>query len=304
MSDVITWIRTFVRVVEAGSFTSVADERNTSQPTISRQVAQLEDHLGSLLFQRSTRALTLTDDGQLFYDHALRTLESLSEAEAAVGRRSGAPSGKLRINCNSGLARLCIVPQMQGFMERYPEIEVEFVISDHQLDIVSERIDLAIHGGAVQDKSLISRRIGTLDLHVVAAPSYLEKHGRPSKPQDLSQHNCILFSEVPPVWTFQSPDGPLSIPVKGKISFNHTDAMREAVLFGFGIGFLPLWRLNGDVKTTSPLEILLPEWKAAPIPINVTYSSRRFLSPKVRLAIDYLAGEFDRNPMLSSRLDS
>jgi DNA-binding transcriptional LysR family regulator len=290
-----------VRVVETGSFTSVADERNTSQPTISRQIAQLEDHLGSLLFHRSTRALTLTDDGQVFYGHALRTLESLAETEASVGRRSGALAGKLRINCNSGLARLWVVPQIQTFMLRYPDIEVEFVISDHQLDIVSEGIDLAIHGGPVADKSLITRRIGTLDLHVVAAPSYIEKYGRPLRPEDLTQHECIVFSEVPPIWTFQGPDGPLSVPVRGKVRFNHTDAMREAVLLGFGVGFLPLWRLNSDTKKAMSLKILLPEWKAEPIPINVTYSSRRYLSPKVRLAIDFLAGEFDRNPMLSNR---
>jgi DNA-binding transcriptional LysR family regulator len=300
MSDVVTWMKTFVRVVEAGSFTSVAEERNTSQPTISRQVAQLEDHLGSLLFLRSTRALALTDDGRVFYSHALRTLESLTEAEGAVGRRKGKPAGTLRITCTSVLARLHIVPRLETFFSRYPEIDIEFLIADTQLDLVSEGIDLALRGGKVGDDSLIARRIGSIYRHVVATPSYLEKHGRPGTLDDLRAHDCILFSEVEPVWSFRGPDGPIAIPVKGRLRFNNTDSIREAVLRGLGIGFLPLWHLTGGIVEKGELEMLFPDQTAEPLPINAVYSSRRFLSPKVRAAIDFLAAEFELDPLLSS----
>jgi DNA-binding transcriptional LysR family regulator len=304
MSDVVTWMRTFVRVVEAGSFTAVAEERNTSQPTISRQIAQLEDHLGSLLFLRSTRALALTDDGDVFYNHALRTLETLTEAEMAVGRRKGKPSGTLRITCTSVLARLHIVPRLQRFLARYPEIEVEFMISDNQLDLVSEGIDIAIRGGKIGDDTLIARRLGNIYRHVVATPTYLDTHGRPETLEDLTRHECILFSNVEASWSFSNgkagSDGPVSIPVRGRLRFNNTDNMREAVLQGLGIGFLPLWHLTGDLIESHKLEILLPQFKAETLPINAVYPSRRHLAPKVRAAIDFLAAEFEVDPLLTS----
>jgi DNA-binding transcriptional LysR family regulator len=300
MSDIVTWIRTFVRVVEAGSFTSVAEERNTSQPTISRQIAQLEDHLGSLLFLRSTRALALTDDGQIFYGHALRTLEALGEAESAVGRRKGKPSGKLRITCTSVLSRLHIVPRLNRFMTRYPELEIEFLIGDSQLDLVAEGIDLAIRGGRVGDDSLIAKRIGSIYRQVVATPDYVEKHGRPQKLEDLSKHECIVFSGTGQTWNFITAHGQAVVPVSGKLQFNNTDSMREAVLHGLGIGFLPLWHLTGSMVESGKLEVLFPDIQAEPLPINAVYPSRRFLAPKVRAAIDFLSTEFDLDPLLSS----
>jgi DNA-binding transcriptional LysR family regulator len=304
MSDVVAWMRTFVRVVEAGSFTAVAEERNTSQPTISRQVAQLEDHLGSLLFLRSTRALALTDDGQVFYNHALRTLESLTEAEMAVGRRKGKPSGTLRITCTSVLARLHIVPRLERFLARYPEIEIEFMIGDSQLDLVAEGIDIAIRGGRIGDDTLIARRLGNIYRHVVATPAYLDKHGRPQTLEDLTRHECILFSGVESTWSFANGNadsgGPVAIPVHGRLRFNNTDSMREAVLRGLGIGFLPLWHLTGDLIESGKLEILLAHYKAETIPINAVYPSRRHLAPKVRAAIDFLVAEFEVDPLLTS----
>ena len=158
--DLLAPMRTFVRVVEAGSFTAVAAEQNTTQPTISRQVAALEEHLGARLLTRTTRALTLTDDGRAFYEHALRALEAVGEAENAVGRRQAKPTGTLRLAVPVVLGRRHIVPRLARFLARYPEVAIDLVMSDSFVDLVEQGIDLAMRVGEITDQSLVARKIG------------------------------------------------------------------------------------------------------------------------------------------------
>jgi len=194
--DLLAPMRTFVRVVETGSFTAVAREASTSQPTISRQIAALEAHLGARLLTRSTRALTPTQDGRAFYEHARRALEAVGEAENAVGRRRGRPSGTLKLSIPVVFGRLHVVPRLGRFLARYPELSIELAMGDGFADLVEQGIDLAIRVGVVQDQGLVARRIGTVRRLAVAAPSYLRRRGAPDSPAALASHDCIAYTRL------------------------------------------------------------------------------------------------------------
>ena len=189
--DLISGMRLFARVVETGGFSAVARETGTSQPTISRTVAALEAHLGVRLLNRSSRAVTLTDDGRQFYGLASSALEAVAEAEGCVGRRRGHPSGLLRLGTPVAFGRLHVAPRMPAFLERHPEVEVELVMNDAFVDLVGEGLDLAIRVGELADPALIARRIGTTRRVTVAAASYLDRRGIPEVPEDLSAHDCL-----------------------------------------------------------------------------------------------------------------
>jgi DNA-binding transcriptional LysR family regulator len=300
MSDVLVLFRTFVRTVEAGSFTAVARDLNSSQPTVSRQIAVLEEHLGCLLFQRTTRTLALTDDGRTFYDHAIRTLEAAAEAESAVGRRRAKPSGTLRLACSGVFGRLHIVPRLARFRARYPDIDIALMMSDGFSDLVEEGIDLAIRVGAVTDAGLVARRIGLSRRVAVATPAYLKARGRPEHPTDLGMHDCIVYDRLlaGANWSFKTGEGPLSVAVKGPIHVNNTEAVRAAILEGLGIGYVPAWHfVDGEIEG-GRVELLFRPFEPDPQPISVVYPSRRFLPPKVRAMIDYLTAEFALDPRL------
>lgn len=300
MSDLLALFRTFTRTVEAGSFTAVARELNTSQPTVSRQVALLEEHLGCRLFQRTTRALALTDDGRVFYEHARRTLEAATEAEGAVGRRRGSPSGRLKLACSGVFGRLHVIPRLPGFRARYPEIEIALVMGDAFADLIEEGIDLAIRIGETRDGSLVARRIGTTRRVVVATQDYISRHGRPEHPRDLAAHECIVYDRLltGASWSFAMPEGPLSVPVAGPVHVNNTEAVRACVLEGLGIGYMPSWHFVDGEIDDGRLVVLLQEYEAPVQPISAVYPSRRYLPPKVRAAIDYFAEAFARDPHL------
>lgn len=302
MADLIPLFRSFIRVVEAGSFTAVAQEQNTSQPTISRQIAALEEHLGCLLLQRTTRALTLTEDGRAFYAQAQLALEAVAEAETAVGRRKGKPTGTLRLACAAVLGRLHILPRLPRFLERYPDVAVDLVMGDDFTDLVEQRIDLSIRVGALTDPGLVARRIGTSRRVLVAAPGYLERHGTPRTPEELRQHNCILYTRLATGanWPFTGRDGPISVPVQGRLQVNNTEGVRAAILSGLGIGMVPAWHFVDREIETGRLTRLLPDYEPAPHPIHAVYPTRRFVAPKLRAMLDYLATEFELDPLLSA----
>src|ERR1700733_11832226 len=193
MTDTLSLFHAFVRVVEAGSFTRVAREQNSSQPTVSRQEAALEQNLGTRLFTRTTRQLTRTDDGRGFYERAKLAIEAVSEAEDAVGRRRSRPSGALRLAMPVVFGRLRVIPHLKEFLSRYPDVSVDLVMNDTNADLVEEGIDLAIRSGEVIDTSLIARRIGETRRLVVAAPSYLRGKTLPKHPADLASHDCLTF---------------------------------------------------------------------------------------------------------------
>jgi DNA-binding transcriptional LysR family regulator len=293
-------MQTFVRVVEAGSFTAVATEQNTTQPTISRQVAALEEHLGARLLTRTTRSLTLTDDGRAFYDHAKRVLEALSEAEGAVGRRRNKPTGMLRLATPVVFGRLHIVPRISAFLKRYPDVSVDIVMSDTFTDLIEQGIDLAIRVGAISDPGLVAKRIGIVRRVTVASPAYLKASGTPRTPHDLTTHQCIVYTRLATGhrWTFDSPDGPVTIEAAGRFRADNSEAVREGVLGGLGVAVIPAFAFTSEIAS-GRVKVLLKDFEPVHLPMHAVYPSRRFVPLKVRAMIDYLAHEFSIDPALS-----
>lgn len=298
--DLLPPMRTFVRVVEAGTFTAVATEQNTTQPTISRQVAALEEHLGARLLTRTTRSLTLTDDGRAFYEHAKRVLEALSEAEGSVGRRRTKPSGTLRLGASVVFGRLHIVPRLTRFLARFPDVTVDLMLSDGFTDLVSEGIDLSIRVGHVADPGLVARRIGLSQRIAVATPKYLKARGTPRTPDDLARHDCIIYTRLVTGqrWSFVRDSQSIDVDVTGRFHVNSTEGVREAVLAGLGIGLVPLFHFGHEIDDGT-LRLLLKDYQPSSFPITAVYPSRRFVPLKVRAMIDFLADEFRLDPRLS-----
>jgi DNA-binding transcriptional LysR family regulator len=302
MTDTISLFRAFIRVVEAGSFTRVAQEQNSSQPTVSRQVAALEEHLGTRLFARTTRKLTLTDDGRGFYERAKHAIEAVSEAEDAVGRRRARPSGALRLAVPGVFGRLRVIPHLKEFLTRYPDVSIDLAMNDVKADLIEEGIDLAIRSGDVIDNSLIARKIGVTRRVVVAAPSYLRGKTLPKQPSDLAGHDCITFTEVTAgvAWHFGGPDGPVSVEVKGPVRTRNSEGLREAVLSGLGVGYAPIWHFTDELDT-GRLTVLLERYEPKPEPIHAVYPSRSFVPQKTRVMIDFLEQRFAMDPKLNPR---
>lgn len=298
--DRLSAMQAFVRVAEAGSFSAAARHLGLGQPAISKAVAQLEDSLGARLVVRTTRNVSLTDDGRRFLDAARHAIDAADAAERAVTARGAAPSGVLRVAASVAFARLQIVPRLGAFLARYPEVDVDLVLSDRFIDLIEEGIDVAIRIGELKDAGLVARRIGQMARITVARPDYWDRKGRPSHPAELAAHDCVIFSGLATgdVWTFDGPDGPIDVKVKGRVSASTSDAMREAVLEGLGAGVTPYWMWRGELQAGA-IERVLIDFEPTRRPIQAVFPERRLVSPKVRAFVDFLAAEFRLDPRVS-----
>jgi len=298
--DIITAFRIFVRVAESGSFSAVAREMNISQPAISRQIAALEEHMGERLLQRTTRSLTLTDDGRDLLNHAMRVLEALDEAETAVGRRRGTVAGIVRLSVPVTFGRLHLVGRLGRLMAANPALEIDLVLSDSLPDLVSEGIDLAIKPGPIADSSLIVRTLGSVYRYVFASRDYLARHGAPATPAELADRECLIFKQsgTPDEWEFLRDGATETVNIHGRFRSESSDVIREALLNGYGIAFLPAWYFRDELRDGS-VQVLLHEWKIPPAPVSMVYPSRRHLAPRVRAVIEFLHAEFVNYPVLA-----
>ena len=299
--DLIAALRIFVRVAESGSFSAVAREVGATQPAVSRQVSALEEHLGARLIQRTTRSLTLTEDGRELLDHARRVLDSVEQAEAAVGRGHPAVGGLVRLAAPAGFGRLYVAPLMRRLMDRHPDLQVELRMSDATVDLVADGIDLALRAGRVGDAALVARRVGASPRQVFASADYLARNGTPEHPADLARHECIIFLQLaaPQEWRFDGPDGESAAQVRGRFRTDSSEAVREAVLGGIGLALSPSW-MFGDELATGQVRAVLGGYRAGQVPIHAVYPTRRHLAPRTRAVIDFLADEFRLDPAISS----
>ena len=297
--DLLAAMKLFMRVVEAGGFSQVARQTGNTQPTVSRTVAALEDHLGVRLLNRSSRAVTLTDDGHQFYSMAGRALEAVAEAEGSVGSRRGGPAGLLRLGTSVAFGRMHVAPRIPAFLKRFPEVEVQLLMNDAFVDLVGEGLDLAIRVGDLVDPTLIARRIGTTRRVTVASSEYLERRGVPAIPADLAGHECVIYTRLATGsrWHFAGPDGPIMVDVHGRFQADNSEAVREAVISGAGIAVIPVWMFTDEIET-GRVRIILQEFEPKQLPIHAVYPSRRQVSAKVREMIDFLAAEFEASPLL------
>ena len=292
--DTIETLRTFVRVVATGSLSAVARELNASQSTVSRQIAYLEEHFGVRLFHRTTRRLSLTDDGENLHEHASNVLDMVEGMEAALGQQQSSPSGHIRVAIPVSLG-LILVDRVPELTARYPDLSVELVMDDDPGDMIEQRLDIAVRSGEVVNQSLIKRGLGTVVRVAVAAPDYLARRGVPQRPDDLRQHACIVHRMTPDdsEWRFLGSDRPISVSVPDGFSSNNHEAVRRAALHGLGIALLPEYQVVDDVRA-GRLRRVLPDYTSEALPAWLVYPSRRHLPPRTRVVIDFLIQEVRR----------
>ena len=292
--DLIGALTVFNRIAETGSFSAVARETNTSQSAVTRLVGQLEAHFGVRLFHRTTRRLSLTEDGQDLLGHAHHLLEVAEGMEGALGLHRTSPTGLVRIGVTTAGATL-MGPRLFGLLKQYPGLEIELVVRDQFGDMIEERLDVAMQVGQPNDSSLMARAAGAFGRSLVAAPIYLERRGAPSKPADLTEHACIIheFGPDSAVWRFEGPDGPEQVRVTSSFRANNAEVVHRAVLAGNGISMVPEALIVDDIRAAR-LYRLLPKYKSGRQPTFVLYPSRRHLAPRTRVVIDFLIEQINQ----------
>jgi DNA-binding transcriptional LysR family regulator len=286
--DLLGALGILVRVVETGSFSAVARERELSQAAIARQVSQLEEHFGVRLFHRTTRKLSLTDDGQMLLDLARPVLDGIEGIEAALGQQSALPVGLVRVGAPVAASRV-LAQRLPTLLADHPGLKVELVVGDRLGNMIEDRLDLAMRLGEITDASLVARRSGTAFHVAAAAPSYIERRGEPSTPAELANHTCIVHDVGPDsdVWNFVTPEGPKNVRVSGGLLANDVRAVHLAALTGYGIAYLPLVELFDDLRSGTLVRVL-SDFPAAGIPLSLVYPSRRHLAPRTRLVMDFI----------------
>jgi len=286
--DLLGALGILVRVVETGSFSAVARERELSQAAVARQVSQLEEHFGVRLFHRTTRKLSLTDDGEMLLGLARPVLDGVDGLEAALGRQSASPVGLVRVGVTVAASRL-LAQRLPTLLADHPGLKVELVVGDRLGDIIEERLDLAMRVGEIKDASLVARRSGTAVRVVAAAPSYIKRRGEPSSPAELANHTCIVHDVGPnsDVWTFVTPDGPKDFRAPGGFLANDVRAVHLAARTGYGIAYLALFEVADDLRNGRLVRVLR-DFPAPGVPFSLVYPSRRHLAPRTRLVIDFI----------------
>ena len=288
-------MQSFARVVESGSFVAAAERLGTSTSSLSRQIAELEKHLGARLLNRTTRRLSLTESGQAFYERTVALLNELAEAEALVGQSAAAPRGTLRLTCSHAMAEQRIARAIATFVERYPDMKFDMVVSDRLIDLVDEGFDLAIRVGQVGSDRLVARRLGSMQLIACAAPDYLKRHGTPRTPQELTAHNALTYAyaSAPKSWRFTDSSGQAhEVRVTGSLHANSGDALKAAAVAGLGIICEPDF-LVAEAVAAGELTRVLPGFAPPSGDIWAVYPSHRHLSLKVRLFVDHIRELFD-----------
>ena len=288
------WMRSFVAVADASSFSIAATRIGLTQSTISKQIAALETHLSVRLFQRSTRSIALTDEGAAFYEAAMRALAAIDEAEAVIGPK-GDVQGLLRVTMPLTLAESRLIAIIAAFLARHPRLQIDMLLSDHALNLVGDNIDVAIRVGRLVDSGLVSRKIGLARRVVVASPAYLARAGRPTVPADLQTHNCLQYTLLATGarWGFA---GGQSVSVSGNFKTDSPNALRRAALEGVGIAVNALWLFERDIESGA-LEVLMPDHPPETMPIQAVLPSGRYIAARSRAFVDFVADAFARDPL-------
>lgn len=291
----------FVRTVAAGSFAGAARELGVSPVAVSKNVQRLERRLGVRLLQRSTRKLSLTDEGRLFYERCIGPLRELEGAQAAVKDKGRSPAGRLRVTSVSPFARTYVLPLLPAFSRRYPEIELELHLDDAVSDMIAEGYDVGIRAGEMRDATMVAREIAPLHFVVCGAPSYVAKHGMPGKPADLSGHNCVLQARRIPAGPVHWLLGPnkVATAVSGNLIANDITTLVMAAVHGQGLVFAPLPFVL-PLFRSGALVPLLPDWISKPAHLFIHYPNRKHLPMRVRSFVDFMLDRLRKNPDLVS----
>jgi DNA-binding transcriptional LysR family regulator len=286
-------MKVFSAVVEAGSFTAAADVLDMSKAAVSRYVAELEERLGVRLLHRTTRKLSPTSEGAIFQARCRELLDNLAEAEAEITSRSGEASGLLKVNVPVSFGLMHLAALWPAFMARHPKLALDISLSDRVVDLVEEGFDVAVRIGQLPASSLISRKLASTRLVLCASPGYLARRGAPPRPDELPAHEVISYSlfSTGENWSFTGPEGEESVRVMPRVRTNSGDTCRAAALQDQGIILQPTFIVGPDLAQGT-LRETMPGYRSVELGIYAVYPSRKFVSPKVRLLIDFLAEAF------------
>ena len=292
--DHIGDVLAFVRVADAQSFTLASEKLGLSRSAIGKCIARLEQSLGARLLHRSTRSVSLSDEGRVFYEHAQRILAEVDNATDAMASRQEAPRGRLRIDLPVALGRLHLMPLLHDYLAQWPEVDADVSFSDDYTDLVRDGIDVAIRIGGEADSRLVRRVLAPHRLITCAAPAYLDRHGAPASPDDLPRHQTLAFTHmgalVPWRYTHQGQDR--NVQIAGRMRLGNTEALRDAALAGAGIVQLGAFLVGDDLRQ-GRLVALLESYAPPGAPVCAVYPHRRHLAPKVRRLIDDIAARWE-----------
>ncbi len=297
--DRLFCMKIFVEVANSGSFSGAARKLKLSKASASKYISALEESLKVQLLHRTTRRVSLTEEGKIFFEHSQRILEDMAEAEESLNRRGSTPSGLLRVNAPLTFSLLHLKPILPEFVRRYPDVTLELEMDDRRVDVVREGYDVVVRiGSTMPDSSLVAKKLAVSEMLPVAAPSYLKARGIPKKPDDLKAHDCIIYSYGTnrTTWKFLDKAGKLQqVEVPGKLWLNNGEMIRHMVKEGMGIAMLPAFIVGSNLQNGSVVRVL-EHYTVPDLNIYAVYPERRYLSGKVRVFIDFLASKLGPRP--------
>jgi len=296
--DRLQSMKVFAKVVDSGGFAAAAASMGLANSVVTRHVADLEHHLGARLLNRTTRRISLTEAGTLYIERCHQILAEIEEADQAVSQTSGTLRGTLKISAPVSFGVRYMAPVVSQFMRKNPEVVLDFTFDDRVVDLTEEGIDLAIRIARIPSSSLIARKISTTRIVLCASPRYLEQYGTPQVLEDLSQHRCLQYNQwsTRNEWRLIGPDGREEmVRIKSSLYSNNGETLRVAAVDGGGIVMMPSF-IGGADLCAGRLVPILPQYAAPELGIYVVYSSRRYVSAKLRAFIDMLAQSFTMSP--------
>ncbi|MNF35681.1 HTH-type transcriptional regulator DmlR [compost metagenome] len=298
--DRLTALRVFVAVVEQGSLSGAGDKLEMSRAMVSRYLAELERWMGARLLHRTTRRLSLTGPGEEALNQARTMLALGEEMEQLAVQSQEAPKGQLRITSSYSLAEALLVQTANDYLARYPGTAIDILLLDRTVNLVEERIDLAVRITNDLDPNLVARRLGTCHSVVCASPAYLARHAPLQQVQDLALHNCLTYTYFgKSLWEFQGPEGPESVPVSGNLSANISNLLLAATLDGAGISLQPSYSVQAQLASGA-LVPLLTQWQPKRLGVYAVYGTRKQMSPLLRSFLDFLIARMADDPLWQS----
>ena len=290
--DLLESMRVYVQAVEKGSLSAAAAASGMSATMAGNHVRMLEQRLGTRLLNRTTRRQYLTAFGEDYYQRCKEILRLVAETDAQAHNLQLAPAGKLRVTAPLTFGAEALMPALSGYLERYPQVDVDVVLSDRVLDLLEEDCEVAVRIGHLPDSALVARPLAPYRLMICASPGYLARKGTPARPEELSGHECLSFSMAALAhWRMTGEDGDLCVPVSGRVQVNNGQALRVAALHGMGIVLQPAILMEEDVRA-GRLVRLFPGYSLPSRPMNLVYLQDRYRSPKLRSFVDFMAERF------------
>lgn len=297
----IEHLKLFVRIASTSNISLAGRELNISPAVASAHIGKLEDTLGVRLVHRTTRKVSLTDEGQLFLPHAQEVLDSIETAQAAVGTGARTPQGTLRVTAPASFGRMHLVPAIHEFLAKYPKLNIDFRFSDSILDVVDGGFDVAIRDAELKDSNLHAKKLTDDKRIIVASPEYLKKHGEPKTPNDLKEHMAVNLPALD-VWEFKTGNSVTSIKTKSRVRMDNGEAVRDACVAGCGLTLTATWCSYENIARGELVQVLKDYPVATDCALWAVYPSNRLLAPKVRAFIDFLAERFSGTPYWDKKL--